>query len=163
MKRRDFIKISAMAGMAPMLSSRTPGIFSAESGTGDVTYNTLPIWRGFNLLEKFTDKPDEWLSVAPEWGYRNEPFKESDFSIIKELGFNFVRLPMSYKCWCEENDWYKLKEKHLKEIDQAVEFGRMYGIHVSINFHRSPGYTINDMHFLPQYKERQVSGMMKRL
>jgi len=154
MKRRDFLKITTAAGGTLHLSVPSNRFFSSGSDSDDITYKTLPRWRGFNLLEKFTDKPDEWMTVAPEWGYKNEPFKESDFSIIKELGFNFVRLPMSYKCWSEENNWYQLKEKHLKEIDQAVDFGRQYGIHVSVNFHRSPGYTINDMHFLPQYKER---------
>jgi endoglucanase len=64
--------------------------------------------------------------------------------MIKELGFNYVRLPMSYKCWSDEDDWYKLKEKPLKEIDEAVEFGKQYGIHVCINFHRAPGFCINE-------------------
>jgi endoglucanase len=153
MKRREFIKMSAI-GSALQLQGSALNKFSSGFMTDDITCNTLPGWRGFNLLEKFTDKPDEWMTVAPEWGYKNEPFRESDFAIIRELGFNFVRLPMSYKCWCEQDDWYKLKEKHLKEIDQAVEFGREYSIHVCINFHRSPGYTINDMHFKPQYKEK---------
>ena len=35
-----------------------------------------------------------------------------------------------------------LKEPTLKQIDQAVEFGRKYGIHVQINFHRAPGPTV---------------------
>jgi endoglucanase len=61
---------------------------------------------------------------------------------------------MSYKCWCEEDDWYKLKEKHLKEIDQAVEYGKQYDLHVCINFHRSPGYTINDILFSKEHKEQ---------
>jgi len=111
MKRRDFLKttaIGAALGMTGYMSSKASNI------SPDITYNTLPRWRGFNLLEKFTHKPDEWLSVAPEWGYKNDPFKESDFALISELGFSYVRLPMSYKCWCEEDDWYKLKEKHLK-------------------------------------------------
>lgn len=41
----------------------------------DITYNTLQLWRGFNLQEKFTHKPDEWMNIAPEWGFRNEPFR----------------------------------------------------------------------------------------
>ena len=36
----------------------------------------------------------------------------------------------------------KLKEPVLKEIDQAVELGRKYGVHVQINFHRAPGFTV---------------------
>ena len=35
-----------------------------------------------------------------------------------------------------------LKEPVLKEIDQAVEFGKKHGVHVQINFHRAPGFTV---------------------
>ena len=154
MKRRDFIKTTAAAGFATVLGEGKFADLSEKRNSDDITYKSLPLWRGFNLQEKFTHKPDEWLDIAPEWGFSNEPFRESDFAAISELGFNFVRLPMSYKCWCEENDWYKLKEKHLREIDQAVEWGKQYGLHVCINFHRSPGYTINDVVFKPQYKEK---------
>ena len=35
-----------------------------------------------------------------------------------------------------------LKEPVLKEIDQAVELGRKHGVHVQINFHRAPGFTV---------------------
>ena len=87
-------------------------------------------WRGFNLLEKY--KP-----------HNQTPFNEDDFTWIEELGFNFVRLPMDYRCYTETNDWLKFKEPMLKEIDQAVEFGAKHHIHVCINLHRAPGYCIN--------------------
>jgi endoglucanase len=154
MKRRQFLKSSVAAGAMGIVNGSLPLIRPAYSTGNEVTFNTLPLWRGFNLQEKFTHKPDEWMSIAPEWGFKNEPFRESDFAAIRELGFNFVRLPMSYKCWCDEDDWYQLQEKHLKEIDQAVEYGRQYGLHVCINFHRSPGYTINDVVFEDRYREK---------
>jgi endoglucanase len=154
MQRRKFLKTTAVAGIFGILNDGIPGVSMDQSSRDEVTFNNLPLWRGFNLQEKFTHKPDEWLSIAPEWGFKNEPFRESDFATIRELGFNFVRLPMSYKCWCDENDWYHLQEKHLKEIDQAVEYGRQYGLHVCINFHRSPGYTINDVVFEQRYREK---------
>ncbi len=93
------------------------------------TPEKLPRWRGFNLLEKF--------NVG-----KCEPFKEEDFKLIHQLGFNFVRLPMDYRCWIKDKDWEQFNEAQLKEIDQAVEWGRHYGIHVWINFHRAPGYTV---------------------
>ena len=154
MDRKQFLKSAAAAGVFGILSNGIPGVSLDRDSKDDVTFNNLPLWRGFNLQEKFTHKPDEWLSIAPEWGFKNEPFRESDFASIRELGFNFVRLPMSYKCWCDENNWYNLQEKHLKEIDQAVEYGRQYGLHVCINFHRSPGYTINDVVFEDRYREK---------
>jgi len=90
----------------------------------------LPRWRGFNLLEKF------YLSKE------KKPFREEDFQLIAKLGFNFVRLPMDYRIWIKDGDWEQFDEQQLKEIDQAVEWGRKYGIHVWINFHRAPGYTV---------------------
>ena len=100
-------------------------------------------WRGFNLQEKFTDRPDEWTNLDPEWGHNNDPFLESDFEWIARWGFNFVRLPMSYRCWTDPSDPYRLLEPTLVQIDQAVEWGRQYGLHVCLNFHRAPGYCIN--------------------
>ncbi len=90
----------------------------------------LPRWRGFNLIEKF----------HRDW--QNGPFQEEDFRWIRELGFNFVRLPMDYRVWIEGDDWTRFDEAPLREIDQAVAWGEEYGIHVSINFHRAPGYTV---------------------
>jgi len=87
-------------------------------------------WRGFNLLEKFT--------VA-----RNAPFVEEDFQWMAELGFNFARLPMDYRCYTEKEDWRKFNEPALKQIDQAIEMGRRHRVHVCLNLHRAPGFCIN--------------------
>lgn len=93
------------------------------------TPEKLPPWRGFNLLEKFN---------AGHAG----PFREEDFALISELGFNFVRLPMDYRCWIKDKDWKRINDEALAEIAQAVELGRKHGVHVCLNFHRAPGYTV---------------------
>lgn len=108
----------------------------------EASFDDIPRWRGFNLLEKFQNAPDEFSDLAPVWSYYNEPFREEDFHIIQELGFNFVRLPMSYKCWINGDNLLDFNEKALKEIDQAVEWGKKYQIHVSICMHRAPGYCV---------------------
>ena len=95
------------------------------------TAEKIPGYRGFNLLEKFVKGHGD-----------NGPFKEADFQLISEWGFNFVRLPMDYRIWIADGDWTKFDEKQFKEIDQAVEYGKKYNIHVCINFHRAPGYTV---------------------
>ena len=86
--------------------------------------------RGFNLLEKF----------GVRW---NASFVERDFEWIADWGFDFVRLPMDYRCWTEPDDWTEFREDVLKEIDEGVDFGRRYGVHVNLNFHRAPGYCVN--------------------
>lgn len=90
----------------------------------------LPRWRGFNLLEMFYK------------GSSTGPFREEDFRLISELGFNFVRLPMDYRIWIKDGDWTRFDETALQWVDQAVEYGRQYGVHVCLNFHRAPGYTV---------------------
>ena len=136
--RREFLKLGVAVAAAGIV---LPGAFagqaagddrtdSAPKGAGKVNVSKLPRWRGFNLLEKF---------VAQD----SAPFREQDFEWIREWGFDFVRLPMSYLCWTDAGDRLKLREDVLKQIDQAVEFGRRYGVHVNMNFHRAPGYCVN--------------------
>jgi endoglucanase len=90
----------------------------------------LPRWRGFNLQNKF----------HRDWS--NTRFEERDFEWIAELGFNFVRLPMDYRIWTDADNPYRLREEELRQIDEAVRWSEKYGIHVQINFHRAPGYTV---------------------
>jgi endoglucanase len=89
-------------------------------------------YRGFNLTEKTA-------GVGPRMR-----FNEEDFQIMKEWGMNFARIPMSYWNWASRDDWYTIDEDVLADIDEAVEYGRRYNIHINLNLHRVPGYCIND-------------------
>ncbi|CAN5428009.1 cellulase family glycosylhydrolase [soil metagenome] len=134
--RRQFVKSAAAASAFGMVGIGCGSVrqemtaVSAETAD-DITAASIPRWRGFNLLEKF---------IAAN---RNDPFREQDFEMIADQGFDFVRLPMSYHAWSDPQNWRELREKPLKEIDEAVEFGRQYGLHVSLNFHRAPGYSVD--------------------
>lgn len=123
MNRRSFLQ-SSLAGLGA-------GLMTAGSApAAEPSAAKLPRWRGFNLLDKC-------------YGEHNRPFSESDFSLMAEWGFDFVRLPLSYLCWSSPDKLHDLREPALKEIDDAVEYGRRHGIHVNLNFHRAPGYCVN--------------------
>lgn len=106
--------------------------------------NALPRWRGFNLLYMFqARRQSEGIEVP-----------EDDFRMIADLGFDFVRIPMDYWLWID-SDWrttgkpavgdlMKVKESGLATVDRIVEMSRKYGLHCSLNFHRAPGYCINN-------------------
>jgi len=96
----------------------------------EVSQTVLPRWRGFNLLEMFHTRSDG-------------AFREEDFRWIAELGFDFVRLPMCYLLWTMDDDPLRIDEGALEGVDRAVELGERYGLHVSLNFHRAPGYSVN--------------------
>ncbi len=123
MNRREFFRHSlALAAIGAVAADRPAPV--------EPTYARLPRWRGFNLLNKC-------------YGHRHRPFDERDFVLLREWDFDFVRLPLSYRCWSNPDDLRRMSEPVLKEIDDAVEFGRRHRIHVSLNFHRAPGYCVN--------------------
>ena len=131
MTRRDVLGLAATAAGLGVAGPRPARALSdaPPRALPDATPKHLPRWRGFNLLNKFMVD-------------QQKPFEERDFADIAELGFDFVRLPLDYRCWTDRANPRALKEPILKEIDQAVEFGGKHGVHVQINFHRAPGFTV---------------------
>src|SRR5437016_581580 len=85
MNRRRFLQSAAASAAAVAL----PAVLCAADAKMELpepTVAKLPRWRGFNLLEWF-------------FAESRRAFKEEDFALIAELGFDFVRLPLSYRCW----------------------------------------------------------------
>jgi endoglucanase len=103
----------------------------ASPAITEPTPSKLPRWRGFNLLEKF----------SKDWS--NADFHEDDFRWIADWGFDFVRLPMDYRCWIRDGDWRRIDDDALAPVDRAVAWGERYGVHVNLNLHRAPGYCVN--------------------
>lgn len=140
--RREFLRtVTATSAFALVSGNHFPafGISSPafkKQQNHNMTAKNLPVWKGFNLLNKFNP-------------HDQSPFNEQDFEMVAEWGFNFLRIPLSYWCWSSEDDWYKVDEKVLREIDRTVEWGKQYNIHVNLNFHRVPGYCINNAKPLP--------------
>lgn len=129
MNRRSFLH-RGICGTAALAALRPASLIATEAPAPlpEATPARLPRWRGFNLLEKFNGE--------------NQRFLESDFGWISELGFNFVRLPMDYRAWIEGNDWRRFREATFRDIDDAIAYGEKHGLHVMLNFHRAPGYTV---------------------
>lgn len=59
------------------------------------------------------------------------------------MGLYFARLPLDYRCWIKGDDWAAIDEDAVRKIDAAIAFGRKWGVHVQLCFHRAPGFCIN--------------------
>lgn len=94
--------------------------------------NSLPRWRGFNLLEMYSAEG-------------MQSYREEDFRWIADWGFDFVRLPLSYTHWVKKSDPSCIDHDGaaLNSLDCAVELADRHGLHVCLNFHRAPGYSVN--------------------
>lgn len=99
--------------------------------------------KGFNLLGKF------------DVSWSNSGFTEKEFSVINQLGFNFVRLPLDFRTYTQYGNWDNFIESELLKIDKAVEWGIKYDVHVCINLHRAPGYCVNTT-TLPASQQRDL-------
>jgi aryl-phospho-beta-D-glucosidase BglC (GH1 family) len=75
------------------------------------------------------------------WG-SDMPFNEEIFRIISDMGFNFVRVPIDYRILIRFNNWNNINENAMQRVDKAVEYGIKYNIHICLNLHRAPGYTV---------------------
>ena len=126
MNRREFIGLSAAAAASLMIPSR----LSAANAPVARPQPRIPRWRGFNLPEL-------------AGGHRGPVYHELDFQWLAEWKMNFARLPLSYWVWSDRKEWMKIDEDAFQPVDQAIEFGRQYGIHLNLNLHRIPGYCVN--------------------
>jgi endoglucanase len=126
--RRDFLK-RAVVGSAAMVVPAYAQQGQGQSGQAKAQ-TAIPRWRGFNLLEMFTMRS-------------RGDFVEDDFKWMRDWGFDFVRFPTVYRLWIEDGDDYKIKESMLAKLDRGIELANQSGLHVSLNFHRAPGYSVN--------------------
>ncbi len=115
----------------------------------DIVYNPIDLdefstnLKGFNLLGKF------------DVNWSNRGFTEEDFIMINDLGFNFARLPLDYLTFTAPGDWNTFLESEMEEIDQAIRWGEEFGVHICINFHRAPGYSVNQS-TVPSSQQRDL-------
>ncbi len=146
MNRRSFVQNAVLIAAAGKISATSfPRIDTeadrrASSAEHDVTAATIPRWRGFNLQGNFGTLDTRNTGPA---------YDEFDFSTMAEWGFDFARLPLSYWIWGSRDDWRLIREEPLKKIDQAIQLGRQHKIHINLNFHRIPGYCINERELEP--------------
>lgn len=108
--------------------------------------------RGFNLFEFFWAKGYD--EVEPD-----HTISKDDCGMIRDLGFDLIRLPMDYRLWIDSDwrmtgrvrvdDMLKFKESVLEEIDRSIEIAQACGLHICLNFHRGPGYCIGSRELEP--------------
>lgn len=125
MSLRCFSVVVALLALLP-----PPGAGAQPAPLPDASWDRLPEWRGFNLLNRF----------HRDWA--NRPFEEAEFQLLARLGFNFVRLPIDYRTLIVGTNWTEFSNTALEALDRAVLYGERHAIHVCLNFHRIPGFTV---------------------
>lgn len=138
LNRRMFIKNTSLAAAALSLAPK-----ESFAGIPYAPENKLPRWKGFNLLDYF--------SPSPPRNPGSSATTDDDLKWMRDWGFNFVRIPMAYPRYLAfdrtrditREEVYNTDPKVLDDIDKLIYRANGYGLHVSLNLHRGPGYCIN--------------------
>lgn len=140
--RREFMKTAAIGTITAA---------AAAAYAGAAPRNAFPRWRGFNLPGHPAEIP------------------EDDFRMIRDLGFDWVRLPENYWNWIDSDclktnrmdpgDVLKIKESVIANIDRVIEWGHKYSIHVNLALHRGPGFCISD--YFPNVTPKEPFNLFK--
>jgi endoglucanase len=136
MERRSFLRNTGMVAAALGLNGP-----QAMASLAAPPKNKLPKWKGFNLLDFFSPNPSNSRGSTPE----------EHFKWMRDWGFDFVRLPIAYPWYLKidrtrnitPEETYNIDESAVEKIDQLIATAHKYGMHVSINLHRAPGYCVN--------------------
>ncbi len=72
-----------------------------------------------------------------------EPPDEKALDFLAEFGFNFVRVPVDYRFWTRDFDYFHPDESIFWYLDQYLQACKSRGIHLSLNLHRAPGFCTN--------------------
>ncbi|MDI6401524.1 cellulase family glycosylhydrolase [Balneolaceae bacterium ANBcel3] len=135
--RREFLKKTGLLAAGVGLA----GSSALTACSNKASLNSLPQWKGFNLLDFFNPDP---ANPRP-------PTQEEYFKWMVDWGFDFVRIPMAYPYYVDfdrsrpirPDEVYQISEEKVEHIEALVDLALSYGLHVNLNLHRAPGYCIN--------------------
>ncbi|MFW5980505.1 MAG: glycoside hydrolase family 5 protein [Halanaerobiaceae bacterium] len=88
---------------------------------------------GFNFLWMFSRNNKE----------KPEKVNKKELDMLKEMGFNYVRIPTDYRFWIHDHEYFYPDESILEYIDSYLEACKKRELHMCLNIHRAPGYCIN--------------------
>ena len=76
--------------------------------------------------------------------YRSNWITETDYSNVKALGMNVIRLPIWYRNFQSDDNgtWYRTEngEIDFSELDEVIAMCKKYGLYLIIDLHGLPGY-----------------------
>ncbi len=76
--------------------------------------------------------------------YRENYITYEDIKLIKQLGFNSIRLPFNYRLFVSEGNGNKLEGPGFQLLDNAIDWCRKEQLYVILDMHCAPGGQTGD-------------------
>ena len=121
-----------------------------KSDTQQAILSSLAQLTGWENVNAFMDE------------YRKNYMTEEDIKMLKEAGFNSIRLPMHYNLFIEENaNDNAFIEKGFTMIDELLEWCEKHEIYLILDMHAVPGGQSTDKAISDQYSPGLWDGNAK--
>jgi endoglucanase len=96
------------------------------------------------MRQTFTDVLGPERAAAFWDAYMDNYFTEKDVARIRELGFNHVRLPFSYRQLESDAQPGQWREEGFRRLDRMIGWCRRQGLWVLLDLHSAPGCQASD-------------------
>jgi endoglucanase len=116
------VALGLSAGASTGEDQEAPG----GSATRDAFYYNRLIGRGINLGNALEARQEG------QWGF---VLREEYFSLIRDAGFDSVRIPVRWSAWAEERFPYTIDESFFERIDWAISKALEHGLVVIVDIH----------------------------
>lgn len=97
---------------------------------------------GWNLGNQLEAVNNDGIPKETNWG--NPVITKELITLVKDSGFNTIRIPVSYFLRIGEAPDYIIEEAWLDRIQEVVDYAYSQGMYVIINIHGDGYYTINN-------------------
>ena len=107
--------------------SNTEVINGEEFDSGPETERAEPLGRGINL--------GNMLEAERYEGYWGERIEEEYFALIKNAGFDTVRIPIRWSIRADQDYPYTINPEFFERVDQVVAWAKAQELKIVINMH----------------------------
>jgi hypothetical protein len=139
-----------MVLVAALVAASTPDDQTASAGAlKQDAGNDSGLNRGVNL--------DSWFQPIKngdtgldDWPFLNDPsnansYVEADFDVLVRLGVDHVRIPVDFNSLADRGDGYRVDDRLIGALDQAVEWASTRGIKTVIAYHPGSALSFDDL------------------
>lgn len=95
------------------------------------SFEELPDWRGYHF-----PITNEAVQSGKPLAYERE-----EVQVLKELGFNFLRVPLEFQYIFQGTDTSAANRGFLESMDNLIEYCAEADIHICFELHNMPGFT----------------------
>lgn len=101
-------------------------------------------WGALDTLEILTQKLGKTKAENLINKYQDNYITEADFKLVKNLGFNCIRIPFWYRNFMSDESGTYFSENDdenpgFKRLDRAIETAGKYGLYIILDMHGCPG------------------------